>query len=259
MLVFIVLFLLPILYVVMIAVESPGHFIRSPLTPPAHLYIQNFSQAWTGADLGIELVNTALYSVSAAAVTTVLSLIIAFPIARRLIRFAPGIYALLTVGLFLPLAIIPLFVEARLLGLYNNRIGYIILHVEPGLPLGVVLLTAFVSAIPVQLDEAAWMDGAGYLRYLARVVLPMTWPGVVITFLYALLGVWNDIIGPVVYLVNPRLFPVTVGIFNFYGANESELTLLAAAIVIASLPVVALFTVSQRQLIRSAIAGSVKG
>lgn len=210
----ILLFLVPVLYVLQIALESPGHFLRAPLVLPTHVDFGNFGRAWRGAHLGLERANTAVYSVVAAAAATALSLLIAFPIARRLGRFASSVSALVAVGLFLPLAIIPLFVEARVFGLYDNRLGYILLHVEPGLPVGVVLLTAFVTSVPVQLDEAAWMDG---------------------------------------------VFPVTVGIFNFYGANESGWTLLAAAIVVASLPVVALFPVSQRQLIRSAIAGSVKG
>jgi raffinose/stachyose/melibiose transport system permease protein len=77
--------------------------------------------------------------------------------------------------------------------------------------------------------------------------------------LYGLLGVWNDIIGPVVFLADPSLFPVTRGIYNFFGSNESEWTLLAAAIVIASLPVVALFAASRRQIISSAVAGALKG
>jgi raffinose/stachyose/melibiose transport system permease protein len=255
----IIIFALPVLYVIMISVESPAHFLNSPLVPPTSPAFGNFSQAWTGANLATELVNTAIYSVAAAALSTVLSLLIAFPIARRLVRGSGAIYGTLAIGLFLPLAIIPLFIEARSLGLYNNQIGYIILHVEPGLPLGVVLLTAFISAVPTELDEAAWMDGAGYLRYLIRVVVPLTRPALVISFLYALLNVWNDIIGPVVFLVDPSLFPVTRGIYNFFGSNESQWTLLAAAIVIASLPVVALFAVSQRQLIRAAVTGSVKG
>jgi raffinose/stachyose/melibiose transport system permease protein len=74
---------------------------------------------------------------------------------------------------------------------------------------------------------------------------------VVITFLYSLLAVWNDIIGPVVFLSNPSLFPVTRGVYNFYSSNESAYTLLAAAVIIVSLPVVALFLASQRQLLRS--------
>ncbi len=192
-----------------------------------------------------------MYAVTAAAISTVLSLFIAFPIARRLIRWSSGLYRFIVLGICLPLPIIPLFIEARTLHLYDNRLGYIILHVEPGLPLGVILLTAFISSIPKELDEAAWLDGAGYLRYLASFVAPLAWPSVVITFLYSLLAVWNDIIGPVVFLSNPSLFPVTRGVYNFYSSNESAYTLLAAAVIIVSLPVVALFLASQRQLLRS--------
>jgi len=254
----VILFLLPVLYAVMLAFETPAHFLNSPLTPGSPT-VSNFSGAWSQADLGTELLNTVLYSVVAAALSTVLGLLIAFPIARRLIRGHSGLYTLLFVGLFLPFSVIPLFAEARLLHLYNNRPGYILLHVEPGLPLAVLLLTAFISSIPAELDEAAWMEGSGYLSYLFRVVVPLTRPALLIAFLYGLLGVWNDIIGPVVLLADPSLFPVTRGIYNFFGSNESQWTLLAAGIVIVSLPVVLLFAVSQRQIIRTAIAGAVKG
>ncbi len=254
----VILFLLPVLYAVMLAFESPAHFLNSPLTPGSP-DVHNFSGAWSQADLGTELLNTVLYSVVAAALSTLLGLLIAFPIARRLVRGSGALYTLLFIGLFLPFSVIPLFAEARMLHLYNNRPGYILLHVEPGLPLAVLLLTAFISSIPAELDEAAWMEGSGYLTYLMRVVVPLTRPALLIAFLYGLLGVWNDIIGPVVLLADPSLFPVTRGVYNFFGSNESEWTLLAAGIVIVSLPVVALFAVSQRQIIRTAIAGAVKG
>jgi raffinose/stachyose/melibiose transport system permease protein len=255
----VVIFLLPVLYVVMISVESPSHFLKSPLAPPTSLAFSNFSQAWAGADLARELVNTVLYSVVAAGLSTLLALLIAFPIARRLIRRSGTVYSWLAIGLFLPVAIIPLFIEARTFGLYDNQIGYIILHVEQGMPLGVVLIVAFIASVPAELDEAAWMEGSGYLHYLARVILPLTRPALLITFLYGMLNVWNDIIGPVVLLSNPSLFPVTRGIYNFYGSNQSQWTFLAAAVVIASLPLVILFAASQRQLIRASVAGSVKG
>ena len=90
-------------------------------------------------------------------------------------------------------------------------------------------------------------------------VVPLTRPALLIAFLYGLLGVWNDIIGPVVLLADPGLFPVTRGVYNFFGSNEREWTLLAAGIVIVSLPVVVLFAVSQRQIIRATVAGAVKG
>jgi raffinose/stachyose/melibiose transport system permease protein len=252
------LFFLPVLYIIMVSLEAPSHFLSDPLAPSAHPAWSNFSGVWSQGDLGPELINTVVYSVSAAALTTVLSLLIAFPIARRLVAASNALYAALVIGLFLPLSIIPLFIESRDLGLFDNRIGYILLHIEPGLPLGVVLLTGFITAVPRELDEAAWSDGCGYLRYLTRVIAPLTWSGLLITFLYSMLGVWNDIIGPVVYLVNPALFPISRGLYSFFGSNESDWTLLAAGIVIASLPILAVFIVTQRFFIRSAMGGAIK-
>jgi len=256
------LFLVPILYVVMMAFESPSHFLVSPMTPGSP-DASNFVNAWNSADLGPELLNTVLYSVVSAAVAVALGLLIAFPISRRLLRGHSLLYTFLFVGLFLPLSIIPMYAEARMLGLFNNRIGYIILHVEqpglPGLPLAVVVLTAALATVPHELDEAAWMEGASYLAYLRRVIVPMTRPALLIAFLYALLNVWNDIIGPAVLLADPGLAPVTKGIYTFYGSNESQFTLLAAAVVIVSLPVVLLFIASQRQINRASLVGGLKG
>jgi raffinose/stachyose/melibiose transport system permease protein len=143
-----------------------------------------------------------LYSVVAAALAVALGLLIAFPIARRLLRGHSMLYTFVFVGLFLPLSIIPMYAEARMLGLFDNRIGYIIMHIVqpglPGLPLAVVVLTASLSSVPLELDEAAWMEGASYLSYLGRVIVPLTRPALLISFLYAMIWVWNDIIGPVV-------------------------------------------------------------
>jgi raffinose/stachyose/melibiose transport system permease protein len=257
----VVVFALPVLYVLMISFETANHYGRSPMRPPAGLDLHNYSQAWTAGDIGQQLINTVLYSVVGSAIATTLALLIAYPLARRLIRGHSVLYGLLAVGLFLPFSIIPLFVEARWLDLYNNTPGYIILHIEPGLPLGVVLLTAFILAVPNELDEAAWLDGIGYLRYLGRVIVPLTRPALLITFLYGMLGVWNDIIGPVALLgpTSNNLFPITRGIYNFYSGYQNNYPVFAAAVVLASLPLLAVFAATQRHLVRAAIAGSVKG
>jgi raffinose/stachyose/melibiose transport system permease protein len=247
--------------VLMIAFETDSHYARSPMVPPSSLHLQNFSAAWTQGDIGRQLLNTVLYAVVGSAVATALALLIAYPVARRLVRGHNLLYGLIAVGLFLPFSIIPLFIEARSLHLFNNTPGYIILHIEPGMPLGVVLLTAFILAVPGELDEAAWVDGVGYLRYLGRVIVPLTRPALLITFLYGMLGVWNDIIGPVVLLgpTSNNLFPITRGIYNFYSGYQNNYPVFAAAVILASLPLVAVFAGTQRQLIRAAVAGSVKG
>lgn len=258
----VLLFLLPVLYVLMMAFETPAHFLNSPMTPGTPT-VSNFGTAWTSANLGGELVNTIVYSVVAGALSVALGLLIAFPIARRLLRGHAAVYTFLFVGMFLPMSIIPMYAEAQMLGLYNNAIGYIIMHIAmpglPGMALAVVLLTASISSVPVELDEAAWMEGASYLSYLSRVIVPLVRPALLIGFLYAMLNDWNDIIGPVVLLNNPALEPVTKGINSFAGDNSSQYTLIAAAVVIASLPIVLLFIACQRQINQASLAGSLKG
>lgn len=249
------LFGIPLAYVLMISFETPLQFIRRPLSL-AEVTTDNYPNAWTQGDLGHELINTVVYSVLAAAISTALSLLIAFPVARRLVRTHRWIYMAFVVGMCLPIPIIPMFVQAQRMHLFDNRPGYIILHLEMGLPLGVLMLTAFVAGIPEELDQAALLDGAGYLGYLVRIVLPLAWPSVVIVFLYSLLGVWNDIIGPVVFLSSSDLFPVTRGVYQFYGSNTSAWTIMSAAIVIVSLPVTVLFIISQKQLLRSTVGAS---
>ncbi len=252
-------FAIPLAYVIMISLESKHHFLVSPLEPPTHPDFGNFGQAWSQANLGTELSNTIIYSVVAALISTVLAMFIAVPLARSMVRFSRMWYTFVVVGVFLPFAAIPLFVESQYLHLYNNRIGYILLHIETGMPLGVILISAFMFSVPREIDEAAWLDGAGYFRYLWRIITPLIWPSLFITFLYALLGVWNDIIGPVIFLSDPGLFPVTRGIFSFYGQNESAWTVLGAAVILVSLPVVILFAFTQRYLMHATTGEAVKG
>src|SRR3954447_14390636 len=249
------MFGIPLGYVLLISFQTPTQFIQDPMSM-SQLTTSNYSHAWTEGDLGNQLMNTVIYSVVAATISTTLGLLIAFPVARKLVRVHRGIYVAFVIGMCLPVPIIPLFVQAQRMHLFDNRIGYIILHLQMGLPLGVLLLTAFIAGIPEELDQAAFLDGSSYIGYLARVVVPLAWPSIVIVFLYSLLGVWNDIIGPIVFLVSSDLFPVTRGVYQFYGSNTSAWTVMSAAIVIVSLPVMALFIVSQRQLMRSTIGAS---
>lgn len=254
----VIIFLIPLLYVLLVSFETSREFAQSPLGLPRGLDIDNYARAWSDGDLGPQILNTVLYSAAGAGAATVLSLLMAFPLARRLLRVSEWIYRALVLGFFLPIAIIPLFIEARLFDLYNNRLGYIILHVEPGIPLGVLVLTAAIRSLPVELDEAAQIDGCSYGRYLIAVIAPLSAPGMVITFLYAVLNIWNDIIGPTVYLSNNSLDPVSRGLLSFQGQYVTQWTLLMAAVVLVSLPVLFLFIATQGRLIRANIAGSVK-
>ncbi len=252
------LFAVPLLYLLDVSLESASQFLTDPLSFPHPVVLGNYPSAWAQGNLGQYFLNSVIYTVSATFLSVLFAVFVAFPIARRYARGGSLIYALFLAGFFLPVSIIPLFIEAQKLGLYNTQWGYVLLHLQTGLTLGVLFFVGYFSNIPRDLDESAQLDGCGYLQYVIRILLPLSGPALVTVSIYSAVATWNDLIGPIVFLASEKYFPLTRGLFTFYGQYESEWTLLAAGVFIVALPLVLTFGVIQRYLVRGATAGAVK-
>ena len=251
-------FALPLLYLLNVSLQTAAQFFTSPLSFPHPIVLANYPNAWVQGNFGQYFVNSVIYTVSATGVSVLFAMFVAFPIARRYARGGSLIYALFLAGFFLPVSIIPLFIEAQKLGLYNTRWGYILLHLQSGLTLGVLFFVGYFSNIPKDLDESAELDGCNYFQYVTRILLPLSAPAIVTVGIYSAVATWNDLIGPVVFLASQQYFPLTRGLFTFYGQYESEWTLLAAGVFIVALPLVLTFSFIQRYLVRGATAGALK-
>lgn len=252
------LWALPLLYLLSVSLQTASQFLTHPLALPHPIVPANYPNAWVQGGLGPYFLNSALYTVSATVISVLLAMFVAFPIARRYNRAGSIVYALFLAGFFLPVSIIPLFIEAQRLGMYNTQWGYILLHLQTGLTLGVMFFVGYFSNIPKELDESAELDGCGYFRYVTQILLPLSGPALVTVGIYAAVSTWNDLIGPVVFLASNQYFPLTRGLFTFYGQYESEWTLLAAGVFIVALPLVLTFAFIQRYLVRGATAGALK-
>lgn len=254
-----VFYLGPLLYIFDIALQSQHQFLSQPLSWPHGFHWGNFVQAWKKAHMGLYFLNSILYAFVPTVLALVFSICLAFPISRAYVKFSNALRSLFTMGLFFPVAFIPLFIEARMLHLFNNRPGYIILHIEDAMVFGFFLFVGYFKTIPRELDESAVIDGCGYVRYLTTIVSPLAKPIFATMGIYASIQIWNDLIGPVVFLANPSLFPLSRGLFSFYGSHASEWTLLAAGVLIAAAPLIAMFIIFQRYFIEGATSGSLKG
>lgn len=254
----IVFYLAPLLYLLVVALQSSHQFLVNPLTFPHPIVWQNFIHAWRDATMGVYFSNSVVYTGAATIISVGLAIFLAFPVERRYVRGWNWVYLSMVLGFFLPIGIIPLFIESQLLHLYNNRVGYILLHVQGGLTLGFIFFVAYFRTIPRELDESAALDGCGYTRYVFQIVLPLIKPALATVSIYAAVAVWNDLIGPVVFLANNSLFPLTRGLFAFYGSYQSEWTLLAAGIFIVASPLIVAFILLQRSFIEGSLSGSLK-
>ena len=258
-----ILFCLPFYLVIAIALETTAQTYKTPLSFPWPPHWGNFAQAWhTGGQAGLarSLESSVIITVSSVVALIVLGSLCAYTIARRKGRLSNVVYILFVLGIILPfqLAIIPLFVAMRHLGLVGNYAGMMLLNVGLLMPLTVFLYTGFIRALPRDYEEAARVDGAGILRTYARVVLPLLRP---ITGTVAVLVgiiVWNEFFVALIFLAGSRYQTLPVAVYSFAGDYVARWNLIFAGVAITVVPILALYLFAQRHLIRGFSAG-VKG
>ncbi len=257
LLLFAVVYAGPLLMLVNTSLKTLPEFMKNATSPTTSLNFKNFTDAWTKADFPRYLTNTLLYTISATAIYLVCAVFVAFPLARGYVRGAKYLLTLFVIALFLPVALIPQFQLMLTLGLYNNPFGYVMLFLVN--PIGVIILYNYMKTLPKELDEAAAMDGCGYLRFVVWIVFPLSRPAIATVAVLHAIGIWNELILPTIYLPSKNLYPITRGMIVFQGVYGSNWPTLAAAVMIMMLPMVVIFLILQRYIVSGLTAGAVKG
>ena len=251
------LFALPIVYLALQSFKSYTGFLQDPTGLPKTWTFSNFTSAWTEGNFGTELINSLIYAVIPDAVTLLLGVFLAFPISRGYFKFSNALYAFFVFSGFLPAGLIPLFVEARALHLYNSRIGYLVLTSFAGA--GFFFFVGYIKSIPRELDEAAALEGCGYFRFIISVIIPQMRPALAAFAVFGFVASWNNLILPLVMLSDQGLWPVTRGLFGFLSQYSTQWPLIAAATVIVAAPVIVVFILLQRHLVEGVAGGAVAG
>jgi raffinose/stachyose/melibiose transport system permease protein len=252
-----VVYIGPLLMLFMTAFKTLPEFTKDATSLPASFSLDNFIEAWGKANFPRYLLNTVIYTVTSTVIFVVSGTFLALAIARRFVRGSGALFTLFIIALFLPAALIPQFQLILRLGLYNNPIGYIMLFVVN--PIGIVILVNYIRTIPIELDEAAAIEGCGYLRYVLRIVLPLASPAIATVAVLHAIGVWNELILATIYLTTADYYPITRGLIVFNGVYGNNWPLLAAAVLMMTLPMAVFFVVAQRWIIGGVTAGAVKG
>ena len=251
------IYLGPLLMLLNTSLKTMPDFMKNATSLPATLNFQNFADAWEKANFPRYLTNTMLYTVSATVIYLITAVFVAFPIARGYVKGAGFLLTLYVIALFLPVALIPQFQLMLSLGLYNNPFGYVMLFLVN--PIGIVILVNYFKTLPRELDEAAAIDGCGYLRFVTTVIFPLSQPAMATVAVLHAIGIWNELILPTIYLTNKDYYPITRGMIVFQGVYGSDWPTLAAAVLIMTLPMLIIFLVLQRYIVSGLTAGAVKG
>jgi len=257
-LVFLCAYLIPLYFAFNASLKTSQEFMMDSVGLTKSWAFSNYIIAWKRASFGSYILNSVLYVVVCTAASLLLSLMVAFPIARKYIPHSNFWYYLFLCGMFLPNGMIPLFQIILGLGLYDTRPGYMLVMTGVNAT-SVFFFTGYLKSLPRDLDEAATMDGCGYIRYLFSCVIPLSKPAITSMGILTLIGVWNDIISSTIFLSTATKYNITRGLFVFTGQYQNDWTLMAAALVTVATPLILVYIFGQRFIVDGVMAGGLKG
>jgi ABC-type glycerol-3-phosphate transport system permease component len=249
--------LFPLYFMVANSLKSDPSFAQSALSIPFRPTLSKYVEAFRSADLGLFFVNSVIISVVSVAVATVCSAAAAFAFAKMSFRGREAIFRIMLPAMAVPsiVLLVPQFKLMSHLNLINSRWSVIILYIGIMLPMSLYLFRNFFRAFPGELLDAAAIDGLGPLETLVRIVLPASRPviftAVVVNFVFA----WNELLLALVFLQNEQQRTLMVGVTVFSGLYSLDVPELMAGMTIATIPVVLVYLVGQRHLMRGLLGG----
>ena len=259
-LVFVCLF--PFLWMALSSIKTLRElYTVPPVWFPEVPTLANYMKVLFASNIPRYFLNSAVISLGSTAIALALAIFASYGFARFRFRGKAGLQAFVLVGQLLPTAaiIVPLFITLRFLGLVNTYLGLILIYTIITLPLSVWMLTSYFRAIPVELEEAAIIDGAGRIGILFRITLPLSLPGLVAIIVYAFVTTWNEFIFALVFAQDYRVKTLPIGLAEFSTEFNTDWGAVMAASVIMTLPVVILFLAMQKLFVGGLTAGAVKG
>jgi len=255
-----IIMILPLVNMVPMSFKSMSEMGSSPIGIPQNWQTDNYTTAWQEGNLGQYLLNSGIVSVASVFFVMLLSSLVAYVLARFEFRGNTMIYMLFLAGLALPIQLIavPLFIIMKNMNLLNNLLSVILVYVASGMSFSVFLLVNFFRTIPVDLEEAARIEGANVMQIYALIMLPLVRPALTSVGLFNFVSAWNALFFPLIFLSAKSQMTVTVGVLSFVGQYSTQWNLLLPALVIVILPTVVVFSLASRQFIRGLTAGAVR-
>ena len=258
-----VIFAFPFVYMVLMSLmkDSDSIFLYPPVLYSGELRFQNYIDAWNYIDFGEKLLNTIIMVIGTMGIGIVASILIAYGFSRFRNRWSNLFFNILLSTMMIPwvVTMIPAYVEYEVFGWIGTRLPLIIPWIG-GSAFNVFMLRSFMDDIPLELDEAAKMDGCSSFRILWQVVLPQLKPCLATLFVFSFINAWSDYVGPSIYLQSsPELFTLSLGMQQFFSSTgRVDWNLVMAASVMFSVPMVIVLALAQNAFVRGIVRSGIK-
>ncbi|WP_295010540.1 carbohydrate ABC transporter permease [uncultured Microbacterium sp.] len=253
--------LFPVYWMVSSAFDKRASSGGQSLLPKEFTW-DNFAFVLTDGGFFLFLRNSLLVALVTVLISGFVCLLAAVAVARFRFKFRTSVLLMILVVQMVPLEalVIPLFLQVKSFGLLNSILGLMVVYTALSLAFGIWMLRGFVQAVPVDLEEAAYIDGASWWRMFRSVLLPLVMPGLVATSVFSFITAWNEFIFAMTMLGGAKdQYTVSIGLKSFFGEHSNDWGSIMAASTIITIPVMIFFVLVQRRLSAGLVAGAVKG
>ncbi|CAG1014614.1 Diacetylchitobiose uptake system permease protein DasC [Anaerolineae bacterium] len=244
-------------------IRTTGEFLADPFGLPgeAGFQWQNFERILSSPDFWNSLKNSALITAGVTVLGVFFSSCLAFAFSRMQFVGKGTVFNILSFGLLFPLVVatLPIFIQVRQLGLINSLWGVILPMVAFGLPGSVVILRGFFTAIPTELEDAAYIDGCSTLGFFRFILLPMARPAIAAVATLQVISGWNEYFLALLVLNDPKLWPLPLGIMQFQGQFGTDWAGIMAYVTILIIPALLFYVFTQRFIVTGLTGGELKG
>lgn len=228
---------------------------------PTQLTWEHFSFVLDEGGFTTYLRNSFIVGISTVVISGLLALLAAVAVARFRFRFRTSILVMVLVVQMVPLEalVIPMFIQARQFGLLNQLFGLTVVYVAFSLSFAIWMLRGFVAAVPAEIEEAAYVDGASWGRMFRSVLLPLVAPGLVATSIFSFITAWNEFIFAITFMQEESKYTAAAGLKGFFGIYNDDWGAVMAGSTLITVPVMVFFVFVQRRLAEGLVSGAVKG
>ncbi|MGY4719734.1 ABC transporter permease subunit [Naumannella cuiyingiana] len=253
---------IPVIWVFMSSLKTDNEIFVESYRPPLVPQWDNYARAWNEANFSIYFMNSVIVVSCSVVLVMLLGCMVSYCIARYVFPGRKALHFVFIVANAIPLfiALVPLFGIMRSMGLLNTYQGLILVYVAWAMPFTVFFMTSYFAALPKEVQEAAFVDGAGHFTTFFKVMLPMARPGIVAVGLFNTLGLWNQYLIPLFINTDPRMYVITQGLGKMASeaGYASDFSGLFAGLVIGMAPVLIVYLLFQKQIQTGMTAGAVK-
>lgn len=259
--IFVLIVIVPIVMIVFGALKTRGEFMTRPYTIPIPPNWDNITKIINQPSFWRMLRNSLIVMIATTGCVVAFCSLAAFVFARMEFRGKGFMFNLFTVGLMFPInvAILPVYLVLRQMELTNHLTGVILVQVAFLLSSNILILRGFFTAIPVELQDAALIDGCTIAGFFWNILLPLARPSLAAIAALTMIISWNDLLVPLVVLDSDLLWTLPLGTMQFQGQYGQDLALVAAFLTLSAIPTIIFYIFAERQIVSGLIAGALKG